>query len=97
MLYCTAGAPDSTQPPDPSEVTIPISAPLVSDVVEADTLEHVPDAEDEPLDDPDVEQEHPPSRPCIDIDSLTIADLKEIVRFLPSDLQQYHYFWGDAG
>ena len=32
----------------------------------------------------------------IDIDSLTVADLKEITRFPPSDLRQYHYFGGEC-
>ena len=84
--------PDSTQSTDPSEATIPVSAPLVPEVPEADTLEHIPDAEDEPLDDPNIEPESSSVKQGIDIESLTIANLKEITRFLPSDLRQYHYF-----
>ena len=34
------------------------------------------------------------TRQGIDIESLTITDLKEITRFLPSDLRQYHYLRG---
>ena len=90
----SVGDPRTTQSTDPSEATIPVSAPLVPDVPETETLEHAPDAEDEPLDDPDVEQELPSTRQGIDIESLTVADLKEITRFMPSDLQQYHYFGG---
>ena len=87
----TVGDPGNIQSTDPSEATIPVSVP---DVAEVDTLEHVPDAGDELLDDPDVEPEPPSARQGIDIESLTVADLKEITRFLPSDLQQYHYFGG---
>ena len=93
-MVSTVGNPDNTQSTDPSEATIPISAPLVPDVPEADTLKHVPDAEDKPLDDPDIELEPSSARQGIDIESLTVTDLKEITRFLPSDLRQYHYFGG---
>ena len=51
----TVGDPGNTQSTDPSEATIPVSAPLVPDVPETDTLQHVPDAEDETLNDPNVE------------------------------------------
>ena len=80
------GDPGNTQSTNPVEATIPVSAPSVPDVAEVDTLEHVPDAGDDPLDDPDVEPEPPSARQGIDIESLTVADLKEITRFLPSDL-----------
>ena len=86
--------PGNTQSTDPVEATIPISARSVPDVAEVDTLEHVPDAGDDPLDYPDVEPEPPSVRQGIDIEPLTVADLKEITRFLPSDLQQYRYFGG---
>ena len=79
---------------EPAETTVPVSAPLVSDVPEADTLEFISDTEEEPLDDPLVEPEPPSTRQGIDIESLTVADLKEITRFLPSDLRQYRYFRG---
>ena len=51
--------PGNTQSTNPVEATIPISAP---DVTEVDTLEHVPNVGDDPLDDPDVE----PVPPLID-------------------------------
>ena len=86
--------PDNIQSTDPSEATIPVSAPLVPDVPETDTLEHVPDVEDEPINDPDDEPEPSSDRQGIDNESLTVADLKEITRFMPSDLRQYHYFGG---
>ena len=70
-MVSTVGNPGNTPSTDPSEATIPILAPLVMDVPEADTLEHVPDTEDEPLDDPDVEPEPPSARQGIDIESLT--------------------------
>ena len=79
---------------EPAETTVPISTPLISDVPEADTLEFVPDTEEELLHDPFVELERPSTRQGIDIESLTVADLKEITRFLPSDLHQYCYFGG---
>ena len=79
---------------EPIEATVPVLAPPVSDVPEADTLEFIPDTEEELLDDPVVGLEPPSTRPGIDIESLTVADLKEITRFLPSDLRQYHYFGG---
>ena len=79
---------------EPVEATVPVLAPPVSDVPEADTLEFIPDTEEESLDDPVVGLEPPSTRPGIDIESLTVADLKEITRFLPSDLRQYHYFGG---
>ena len=78
--------PGNIQSTDPVEATIPISAPSVSDVAEVDNLEHVPDAGDDPLDASDVEPEPPSVRQGIDIESLTVANLKEITRFLPSDL-----------
>ena len=81
---------------DSSEATLPVSTPLSSNVAEPETLEHVPDVEDELLDDPEIEPEDSTSRPGIDIDSLTVADLKEITRFYPSDLRQYHYFGGGS-
>ena len=90
----TNGDPGSIQSTDPSEATIPVSAPLVPDDPEADTLEHVPDAEDEPLDYPNTEPEPSSAKQGIDIESLSVTDLKEITRFLPSDLRQYHYFGG---
>ena len=90
----TESTPTSTQPIDPSEATIPISAPLTLDLPETDTLEHVPDVEDEPTDEPNTEPESSSSKQGIDIESLTVTDLKEITRFLPSDLRQYHYFGG---
>ena len=78
----------------PVGATVPVSAPPVSDAPEADTLEFIPDTEEELLNDPVVGPEPPSTRPGIDIESLTVADLKEITRFLPSDLRQYHYFRG---
>ena len=86
--------PGNTQSTDPVEATIPISVPSAPDVTEVDTLEHVPNVGDNPLDDPDVKPAPPFNRPGIDIESLTVADLKEITRFLPSDLRQYRYFGG---
>ena len=80
----TAADPGHAQSTDPSEVAIPISTPLVPDVSEVDTLEHVPNAEDDPLDDPDMELELSSAKQGIE--SLTVTDLKEITRFLPSDL-----------
>ena len=90
----TVSDPDSTQSTNPSEATIPVSAPLAPDVPETDNLEHIPYAEDEPVDEPNIEPESSSTKQGIDIESLTIADLKEITRFLPSDLRQYHYFGG---
>ena len=90
----TISNPASTQSTDPSEATIPASVPLTLDVPETDTLEHIPDAEDEPVDEPNIEPESSSTKQGIDIESLTVADLKEITRFLPSDLRQYHYFGG---
>ena len=90
----TISNPASTQSTDPPEATIPASVPLTLDVPETDTLEHVPNAEDEPTDEPNIEPESSSTRQGIDIESLTVADLKEITRFLPSDLRQYHYFGG---
>ena len=77
-----------------AETTVPVLDPLVSDVPEIDTLEFVPDIEEELPDDPVAEPEHPSTRQGINIDSLTVADLKEITRFPPSDLRQYRYFGG---
>ena len=82
----TASDPASTQSTNPPEATIPASVPLTLDVPETDTLEHVPDTEDEPTDEPDIKPESSSTRQGIDIESLTVADLKEITRFLPSDL-----------
>ena len=90
----TTSDPASTQSTNPPEATIPASVPLTLDVPETDTLEHVPYAEDEPTDEPDIEPESSSTRPGTDIESLTVANLKEITRFLPSDLRQYHYFGG---
>ena len=47
---------------EPTETTVPVSAPLVSDVPEADNLEFVPDTEEELLDDPVVGLEPPSTR-----------------------------------
>ena len=77
-----------------AETTVPVLDPLVSDVPEIDTLEFVPDIEEELPDDPVAEPEPPSTRQGINIDSLTVADLKEITRFPPSDLRQYRYFGG---
>ena len=74
----------------PSEATIPVSAPLVLDVPETEILEYVPNAED--INKP--EPEPSAARQGIDIDSLTVADLKEITRLSLIDHQQYSYFWG---
>ena len=82
----TDSDPASTQSTDPSEATIPASVPLALDVPETDTLEHTPDTEDEPVDESNIEPESSSTKQGIDIESLTIADLKEITRFLPSDL-----------
>ena len=82
----TISDPDSTQSTGPSEATIPVSAPLAPDVPETDTLEHILDAEDKRVDEPNIEPESSSTKQGIDIESLTIADLKEIIRFLPSDL-----------
>ena len=97
--FFKATTPSSTAPAveEPAGTTVSVSAPLISDVPEADTLEFVPDIEEEPLNDPVVEPEPPSTRQGIDIESLTVADLKEITRFLPSDLHQYHYFGGGIG
>ena len=77
-----------------AETTVPVLDPLVSDVPEIDTLEFVPDVEEELPDDPVAEPELPSTRQGINTDSLTVADLKEITRFPPSDLRQYRYFGG---
>ena len=53
----TISDPASTQSTDPSEATIPASVPLALDVPETDTLEHIPDTEDEPINEPDVKPE----------------------------------------
>ena len=79
---------------EPVATTVPVPDPFVSNVPETDTLEFVPDIEEELPDDPVTEPEPPSTRQGIDIDSLTVADLKEITRFPPSDLHQYHYFGG---
>ena len=55
----TVSNPASTQSTDPSEATIPASVPLALDVPETDTLEHIPNAEDEPIDEPDIKPESP--------------------------------------
>ena len=90
----TKSTPASTQSINPSDAAIPVSVPLTLDLPETDTLEHVPDAEDESTNEPNIEPESSSTRQGIDIESLTVADLKEITRFLPSDLRQYHYFGG---
>ena len=80
----------------PVAMMIPVPDPFVSNVPETDTLEFVPDIEEELPDDPVTEPEPPSTRQGIDIDSLTVANLKEITRFPPSDLRQYRYFGGGA-
>ena len=80
---------------EPVETTVPVPDPSVSDVPEADTLEFVPSIEEELPDDPVAGPEPPSTKQGIDIDSLTVTDLKEITRFPPSDLRQYHYFGGE--
>ena len=94
VAVSTISYPDSTQFTDPSEATIPVSVLLALEVPETDTLEHIPDAEDELADEPDIEPESSSTKQGIDIESLTVTNLKEITRFLPSDLRQYHYFGG---
>ena len=79
---------------EPVEMMVPVPDPFVSNVPETDTLEFVPDIEEELPDDPVAGPEPPSTRQGIDIDSLTVANLKEITRFPASDLCQYHYFWG---
>ena len=79
---------------EPAETTVPVPDSFVSDVPETDTLEFVPDIEEELPDDPVAGPEPPSTRQGINIDSLTVADLKELTRFPPSDLRQYHYFGG---
>ena len=79
---------------EPVETTVPVPDPFVSDVPEADTLEFIPDIEEELPNDPVAGPEPPSTNQGIDIDSLTVANLKEITRFPPSDLRQYHYFGG---
>ena len=81
---------------EPVATMVPVPDPFVSDVPETDTLDFVLDIEEELPDDPATEPEPPSTRQGIDIDSLTVADLKEITRFPPSDLRQYHYFGGGA-
>ena len=88
--------PSATQPGDPPGTNAPTSLAETLDIPVSDTLEFVPDAEEEPIDDPDEESEPPTARQGIDIDSLTVADLKEITRFSPSDLHQYRYFGGGS-
>ena len=84
-MVSTVGDPGNTQSTDPSEVDHSnLRSTGTRCSPEADTLEHVPDAEDEPLDDPDFEPE--PSSARQGIESLTVTNLKEITRFLPSDL-----------
>ena len=79
---------------EPVETTVPVPDPSVSDVPEADTLEFFPSIEEELPNDPVAGPEPPSTKQGIDIDSLTVADLKEITRFPPSDLCQYHSFGG---
>ena len=79
---------------EPVETTVPVPDPSVSDVPEADTLEFFPDIEEELPNDPVAGLEPPSTNQGIDIDSLTVINLKEITRFPPSDLRQYHYFGG---
>ena len=57
FFKATTPSSTATAVEETAETTVPVSAPLVSDVPEADTLEFVPDTEEELLDDPVVELE----------------------------------------
>ena len=67
---------------EPVETTVPVLDQFVSDVPETDTLEFVLDIEEELPDDPVAGPEPPSTRQGINIDSLTVTDLKEL-SFLP--------------
>ena len=77
-------------------MTVPVLDQFVSDVPDTDTLEFVPDIEEELPDDPLAGPEPPSTRQGINIDSLTVANLKELTKFPPSDLSPIPLFWGRA-